>query len=62
MISFAFNHDDVELDYIPLPDIEFVKIMQDIGEGRRRRGKGPHNSNSNEQATTNIPCLTNISP
>ena len=34
IISFSFAHDDVELDYIPLADIDFVKTMRDSSDGR----------------------------
>ena len=42
----------MELDYIPLIDVEFVKLMQDIGEDRGGGGggKGVHHGNSAEQA------------
>ncbi len=36
IISFAFDEDDVELDYIPLADVEFVKLMSELrSDGRR---------------------------
>ena len=54
IISFAFNNDDAELDYIPLPDVEFVKLMQDLGEGRRS-GRGSFRQSKSDEQARNIP-------
>ena len=37
MISFAFNFDDdEELDCIPLANVEFVKMLHNFSDGRRK--------------------------
>ena len=36
VISFSFARDEVELDYIPLADVEFVKLMKDFGDVRHK--------------------------
>ena len=35
IISFAYITDDLQIDFIPLAEVDYVKEMNDIGEFRR---------------------------
>ena len=39
VISFAFVKDELEIDYIPLSEVEFIKEMKDIGDRRSSVGQ-----------------------
>ena len=35
VISFAYEEDEIQIDFIPLAEVDYVKEMSDVGEFRR---------------------------